>query len=341
MAKKVSGADYGAAVSKLKIHGPERLYLIWGEEDYLRERFLDELRAAVLGAGADDFNYKRLEGRALDLRRLSEAVNAVPFLGDRCLVEVRDFDLNGCKDESFLETLEEIPETTTVCLVQDVENPPDGRLGLVKKLKLKAETLEFTAQGQDQLAKWIGQRFARLGKKISRADAEYLMFTSGTLMSQLIPEIEKLSNYVNSDTITRADIDAVAIRLPEARAFELTAALSARDFDKAAGILSDLLLTKEPPVKLVFIIGMQYRQLYAAKLLSPEGRGDVDELCKLIGNRPRFAAERLFQSARRMELRDIRTAVELCVDCEYRMKSASSSDEALLRELLAHLALGA
>jgi DNA polymerase-3 subunit delta len=249
MAKaKSTGADYGAAVSKLKIHGPGRLYLLWGEEDYLRERFLDELRHAVLGENADDFNYKRMEGRGLDLRRLEEAVNAVPFLGDRCLVEVRDFDLNGCRDEAFPQILEQIPETTTVGLVQDIDNPPDGRLGLVKKLRQQAEALEFTAQGQARLAKWIGQRFAWHGKQIARQDAEYLIFVSGSLMNQLIPEIEKLSNYVNSDAVTRADIDAVAIRLPEARVFELTDALSRRDFDGAARILSELLLSRESPV---------------------------------------------------------------------------------------------
>jgi DNA polymerase-3 subunit delta len=169
MAKaRIIGVDYSAALNKLKIHGPQRLYLLWGEEDYLRERFLEELRSATLGDGADDFNYKRLEGRKLDLRQLNEAVNAMPFMGDRCLVEVRDYDLNSCKDMEFLHILEQIPETTTVCLVQDINNPPDGRLSVVKSLKKQAETLEFAAQAGGQLVKWIGQRFAKAGKQISR-----------------------------------------------------------------------------------------------------------------------------------------------------------------------------
>jgi hypothetical protein len=51
-------------------------------------------------------------------------------------------------------------------------------------------------------------------------------------------------------------------------------------------------------------------------------------------------AERLIQSARRMELRDLSFACNLCAAYDYRMKSTSAGDEELLRELLARLAVG-
>ena len=59
MAKRPAGktekTDYGALIRALRENGPERLYLLWGEEDYLRESFFSELKKTCLSGGADDF----------------------------------------------------------------------------------------------------------------------------------------------------------------------------------------------------------------------------------------------------------------------------------------------
>lgn len=344
MAKqKNTGADYAAELNKLKLHGPGRLYLLWGEEDYLRERFLEKLHDTVLDGGADDFNYKRLDGRKADLRDIEEAVNSMPFMGERCFVELRDLDINACKDEQsarLKDLLETIPETTTVALVQDIGYVPDGRLGLVKAIKKQGEAIEFAAQGQTAIVRWIGRRFQELGKNISRQDAEYLIFTSGSLMNQLIPEIEKLAGYVSGETVTRRDIDAVAIKLPEASVFEMTDCLTARDYNGAAKIMAGLLLSRESPIKLIAIISQQFRRLYAAKLIAPQGRGSTEELCSLCGIKQNFVADRLIGSARKLDLSWLSLACALCAEYDYKMKSSSADDEDLLKELLARLAVG-
>ena len=72
--------NYGEVSRELKSGGPARLYLLYGREDYLREAFLGELKALCLPEGEDDFSYHRLDGKNLDMRELSDAVNALPFL---------------------------------------------------------------------------------------------------------------------------------------------------------------------------------------------------------------------------------------------------------------------
>ena len=42
--KKEPALNSSAEIKKLKEEGPERLYLLWGEEDYLRDSFLQTLR---------------------------------------------------------------------------------------------------------------------------------------------------------------------------------------------------------------------------------------------------------------------------------------------------------
>ena len=66
-------------------------------EDYLREAYLTELRALCVPS-EDDFSYQRFDGPALDLGALAEAVDALPFFSERRMVEVRDYDINACRE---------------------------------------------------------------------------------------------------------------------------------------------------------------------------------------------------------------------------------------------------
>ena len=90
--KKQEVLDYNAQVRTLRERGPGRLYLLWGREDYLREQYLMELKKLCLPGGEDDFSYHRFDGAELDFQALADAVDAVPFLSERTLIEERGFD---------------------------------------------------------------------------------------------------------------------------------------------------------------------------------------------------------------------------------------------------------
>ena len=82
MAKNEEKLNYAALSRELKQKGPERLYLLHGEEDYLLSSFIKELTAACLPEGADDFSYRELDGGSLTMQLLSDSVNALPFATD-------------------------------------------------------------------------------------------------------------------------------------------------------------------------------------------------------------------------------------------------------------------
>ena len=46
--KKEAALNYAAEIRKLKDEGPARLYFPWGEEEYLRDSFLNTLREILL-----------------------------------------------------------------------------------------------------------------------------------------------------------------------------------------------------------------------------------------------------------------------------------------------------
>ncbi len=345
MAKKKESEklDYNAEVRRLREGGPERLYFLFGPEDYLREAYLKELRKLCVPE-EDDFSVQRFDGPALDLAALAEAVDMLPFLSERRFIEVRDFDVNACRDEAAAARLKEIvsdvPDYCTLCFVFSASYAPDGRLAAVKSLKKAARCIEFTEQEQSALVRWVQNRFRALGRSVAPADAERLIFLSGSRMNALIPEIEKAAAYASAETVTRADIDTTANRVPEAYVFDLTDFIAARRFDDAAALLRDLLADRDNhPIMLNSLIGQQFRRLYALKAAqnARRSRADVMELC---GVRWDGIFNKLAAQTKPFSETQLGDIVKLCAQYDYRMKSTGQDPAALLLELFARIAAG-
>jgi len=329
-------------VRTLKSRGPQRLYLLYGAEDYLRERYLDTLRQLCVGSDSD-FSFHRINGPALDLGALENAVNAVPFLTERSMVELRDCDLDGCRAEDaerLKRILSDVPDYCTVAFVCAPGKEPDGRLALTKFLKKNGVALEFTEQDGSAMISWVASRFKALDKDISRADAEYLLFLCGTRMNTLIPEIQKAASFAVGPAVTRADIDATVTRIPEADVFAMTDALSRRNYDSAAAMLSQLMGGRgEDAVRINALIARQLRQLYAVKLAQAarRSRADIMELC---GVRFDSIFEKILAAAKPYTEAQLARYIDLCAEYDYKMKSSGQDGAVLLRELFARIAAG-
>ena len=59
---------------------PGCAYIFYGEESYLREYYLGELRKKLVPSGFEEFNYHRLEGKELTVQALTEMAEAMPML---------------------------------------------------------------------------------------------------------------------------------------------------------------------------------------------------------------------------------------------------------------------
>ena len=343
MKRNKNKPDYPTLLRELKANGPERLYLLWGEEDYLREQFFEEIKKLTVDSETSEFNHKRIDGPEISLEALNEGINAVPFFADRTLIEIRDFDINKCRAASSDEMknlLSDIPEYCTVVFIFRANYEPDGRLSLFKALKGMGKAHEFSSQGQAQLVRWIARRFDSYGKKISPGDAQYLIFCSGSLMTGLITEIEKLSSCSDSEYITRKDIDNIATIIPEADIFNMTDRLSAGDYDGASKIMAGLLRRREHPIMILAMIGQQMRRLYAARIAIDKGLGRayVAEVC---GIKFDFIINKLLSAAKGFSILQLKKSVALCSECDYAMKCSSADDTDLLKDLLITLSLGA
>ena len=339
--------DDGGALKQLKKSLKENtigsLYLFHGEEAYLRDFYLGEIKKRVLTPGLDEFNLHTIQGKDANPRAISEAVDCLPMMSERTLVVVTDFDLFAQADkakERLMAILSGLPDYCCLVFVYDLlPYKADGRSKLAALLKEQGAVVNFQRQEQGDLTDWICRQFKKAGKSVDTEDARYLIFLCGDLMHDLASEIGKIAAYADHPRVTRSDIDAVAIPQMDAVVFQMTDAMARKDFDKAASVLADLLHSREAPVMILSVMGKYFRQLYTARLYLNAGksRGDFMELW---GMKSGYQADKLLDAARRFSLPWCRYAVRRCAETDIVLKSSYGQEGEVLTALLMELASG-
>lgn len=305
-------------------------YIFYGEESYLREYYLGELRKKLVPAGFEEFNYHRLEGKDLTVQSLVEMAEAMPMMAERTLIVVTDFDLfklNEEQREKLIAFFDDIPPYTCVAFVYDtVEYKPNRTMKkLYKSISDHVSAVEFRAADNSDLVAWIARRFKALGKEIDRQTAEYLIFTCGGLMTGLVPEIAKIGAYAKGKAITQKDIDAVADPVLSAEVFKLSDAVLQGNYDLAASILGDLLKMQTEPIMILAALGSQLRRIYTARMAIDSGH-DKYWLMELWDMKSDYPAKLLLSAARRTTADWCADAVKMCQVLDRRMKSEKGVD---------------
>lgn len=345
MAAKSSAAE-AAAYQKLRqdVRSGDlgRLYLFHGEEAYLRDYYLGQMKKKLIPAGLEAFNLHTFQARECDPKRLEQAVDGLPMMSPRTLLVVYDYDLFKAPAgdrEALASLFADLPDYVCLVFIYDlITYKPDARTKLAAALKANGSAVRFTRQEQGDLVDWIHRRFRAMDHDIDSELAKYLIFLCGDLMTGLISEIGKIGTYARHRAVTREDIDAVATPQLDAVVFQLTDAITSGNFDKAAPVMADLLHMGEAPIKILSVLGRQLRQLYSARL-ALEGRKGAGYLVELWGLRSSYPAQKLMDAARRFDLSWCRLAVEEAAKTDLAMKSAFGSDgEKLLIDLLLKLA---
>ena len=329
-ATKKSGAALEKLRADIKSGSPENVYIFYGEETYLRDRYLEELKALLVPEGFEEFNYHRLSGKGLTVQDLTEVVEAMPMMAQHTLTVVTDMDLFRLDEGQrglLINLLGDFPEYGTLVFVYDVL--PYKRDGKMKKLCAAigdhAQEVEFCQQDRELLLRWIKRRFAADGHDIDAATADHLLFTCGSLMTDLLPEIGKVSAFAKGQSVTIADINAVVEPRLEARVFDMTRAITAGSYNEAAHILGELLRQRTEPIMILAAVGKELRQLYTARMALDAGK-DRFWLKQVWGMNSDYPAKLLLQAARRVDHRWCQDAVQACQVLDRRMKSEKNID---------------
>lgn len=319
---------------------PQNFYIFHGEEAFLLQHYLGQLHNIILDDLTESFNFHRFNNENFDLRDFADAVENLPMMADRTMVQVDDIDLFKLPEDSrnkMMEILSDIPDYCTVVFVYDtVEFKPDKRLKKLWEVVSCGQIVEFAKQSQRDLVSWIARHFAARGKRIPQELCVYLIEITDGTMTSLKAEIEKIAAFSGADTICRADIDAVTEPVLDAVVFRMTEMLGTRDYAQAIVTLQKLLKMQHEPIVILGAVGGYLRRLAAARTLMDHGCG-AGELMKLHGLSD-FAARKTMAAAQHFSHAFFRKAMELVLETDRKMKTSYDDPQRLLELLILQLA---
>lgn len=298
----------------------KKVYLLYGEEAYLRKQYKDRLKAALVGD--DTMNYHYFEGKNIAVGEVIDLAETLPFFAEKRLIVIENSGLFKSGGEQLSEYLAGQAETTFFVFV---ESEVDKRSKLYKAVQSKGSAVEFGEQDETTLKRWILGMMKKEGKNISPSALQYLLEKTGTDMENIRKETEKLFCYcLDKEAIEIADIEEICVKRLSSHIFDMVGAIADKKQKLALELYYELLALKEPPMRILFLIARQFNMLLQVKELHKKGFQN-----KAIGEKvglPGFIAGKYVTQAGRFTKEELRAAVEACVEAEEAIKTGKMND---------------
>lgn len=305
----------------LKTGQLKQVYLLYGEESYLKKQYKDRLSEAML-PGGDTMNYRYYEGKEADVKEIIDLAETMPFFAPRRLIVMEDTGFFKSASQALADYIKTMPETTYFVFV---ESEVDKRGKLYKAVKDKGRTVELGRQDANTLLRWVLGMIKKEGKQISQSSATYFLTKVGDDMENIHGELEKLFCYtLEKPEITMEDIEAVCTTHIDNQIFDMVNAVAEKKQRMALSYYYDLLALKEPPMRILYLMARQFRILMETCDLLKRGYGKKEIAQKV--KVPPFAVGKYLAQGQRFTEKELRRILEDCAGTETDVKTGKLSD---------------
>lgn len=294
----------------------DHLYLFIGEEVYLANYYVQQVKKTLLKE--DSFDFIAFESE--DISDLQEAVEGFPMLNEHKVVVVKGQDLTSelkAPEVEFLtELLENVPAST--CLIfTSVTVKKNTKL--YKLLQDKCTVCQFDKQKPAEIIRWLVNLAKSNEMLLDRDAAALLLEYAGADMTTLKTELEKLFSYcIDSKVITEKAIEDIVIRSVDAKIYYLLDAVFGGDSEKAFMILQELKVENEKPIYINASIMGTLRSLIEHAYLQKEGRTPA-AIADKLRLRP-IQAKKNTAYLKRIDVTFLENMLKRCVDLDMHIK---------------------
>lgn len=298
-----------------------RVYLLYGDESYLKKQYKDKLRNAMISPD-DTMNFAYYEGKGINVKEIIDLAETLPFFAERRLIIMEDTGFFKNATPELADYLKEMPESTAMIFV---ESEVDKRGKLYKAVQSKGRAIELGRQDESTLLRWIAGTVKREGKQISEATIRHFLMKVGTDMENIQKELEKLFCYtLEQNAITIEDVETICTTQITNQIFDMVNAVADKKQRKALDHYYDLIALKEPPMRILFLLARQFKLLLEVKVLDKQGFVRKDIASK-TGLHP-FVVGKYQEQAKSFSQKELRAILEESVDIEEAVKTGRLTD---------------
>lgn len=311
------------------------LLLVYGQEGYLVERAVQQIKAAVLSGGTEDFNFNQYSAKEALAADIISTARTFPVFAARRLVLVKDaHQLAAAVQDELLGYLQNpVPET---CFLLSGEKI-DSRRKFFQVFKKRGAVVEFKPLYENQLPAFVREQLSADNYDITGDALTLFCSRVGTNLQEVRAELGKLQTYLGENRLVDvADVQAIVSNTRSENVFEIGNAVALGETGRAFVLIKRLTEEGEAPLKILSLLVRHYRQLWKLRELQVKGTSSK-EMASLVGLPP-FFVDGMVRQAKRFSAIDFRRAFELFLATDLAMKSSGADPDSLLEALLLKLA---
>lgn len=298
------------------------LYLLYGEEAYLRRQYRDKLKAALVLQG-DAMNCSVYSGKDINANEVVDLAGTMPFFAERRVVIVENSGWFKSGNDQIAALVKSLPDTT--CMIF-VEAEVDKRGKLFKAVTANGCAALCEMQDEATLRKWVMGLLKKENKTITPDALNLLLDKTGTNMENIRREVEKLVCYrYYEDGITAADVEELCIVQIQNQIFDMVEAVAQKKQKQALGLYYNLLALKEAPMKILALIARQFHMLLQVKEMKSKGYQESD-IARQTGLNPYFLKKKYIPQAAQFKQPQLEAALRTCVEAEENVKTGRMPD---------------
>ena len=329
------------------------IYVIYGEDDFSKTEFLEELRQQIGSPELFEANTTVMAGPGLRLQHLQAVCSAVPFLAERRLVVVdgllaqfdggraggRDGRASGAKGalEEWQQAPATLAQTPPSTILVFLEGALRRNNVLLRELANVAQLHVFPLLGGAALEEWVRQRIASKGATASPQAVRRLMELVGGNLWVMGNEIEKLALYAGSEA--PIDDEAVGLLVAYARETNIFRVVDSILQGRSAIAMRSMAGLRQGGADASYVLTMLARQLRLI-LLAQElqaQRVPGPEMGSRLGLTADFAVRQVDEQARRHPYEQVAGMYRRLLETDLAIKRGELGEDLALEALVAEL----
>jgi DNA polymerase III delta subunit len=323
-------------------------YFFYGEEIFLAQQFLEELKDLLISGDHQDFAVERFGLDQQSWMDVFDTARTISFFPTARILVVdipkRREKLNKTEEQILRSYFEDPTPQTVMVFIHPHKLPRQAAVIKMFSSLPASKVIELKPLRTPQISSWMDRRIGMSGKSASMEAKTRLIELAGSDLSMINNELNKIVTYIGDKTrIELDDVNQVSGWVKSFVEWEVTNNLEVRDFDQSLIVL-DKLLNKEgaKPEYILGIMAKFFRELFLAKQWLRERSKDRRDIFKLLrphiqekfGSFYRTKFSEFFRLADGISLEEISHFVEELERIDLTLKTTDQSPQILFEGFL-------
>ena len=321
MAKKTN--DIIELKEQLKENKLNKLYLFYGDEEFLKEHYIQKIQDMVDDCGLEEFNRIKIDGTN-DYSIYDDAVEGMPMMAEKRTLLVRDSNIFTTRragsvvpptesQKAFWE--DKFSRLSDDTIVIFCEKNVDARSSLFKLAKKVGVAVNCEFMPENELASYAVRNALKANKKMDMSVAQYFVSVIDSGLYNLNRELDKLINFCD-DIIYKSDIDRVVSKTMSVQIFDIIDGITEKNAEKIFSVINSLKTQKESPFGILYLIYSNVEKMLKLKLSGVSSRNDA---VSILGGSP-WLAGRYLDNSRKFDTATLTQMVVRVPEIDYEIK---------------------